>query len=406
MTQVSLNNEKNTRPLKSSGLISGYAITVFIGFAFYLILNNITSIGTWLPYDKVVAQAGSSISYKFVWFLMNFTEAEFYAGVLASIGVILGGFVAWRLDVKGSKLAGFNVSYGTNLWPWIFGSQIISLFVAIFILNFTRYFNLGDYTWLPTFISVVGVPPAVMFKYGPNYKALFTGSILGGILSFPIAFWLMTNVIPILEVPGVVANVFTMAITGIIVLQICHMLPWMEKTPLKLLNNQEDVSEEEKIKNMSSPFWFVRRVFADFSEAQFYGNEIAGIFVLIGVSLDVILNAGNAAYGSGAIPAIILSQFIASGTGVLLYFNKYVEDGWFATYVPLVSVGPACVLMFGATIPVAVTAGILGGIIAGPVAAYLATFLSDELHPTIANVSSMGISTIVVSVVMKVLPWF
>ncbi|MGM0470968.1 MAG: hypothetical protein ACQEQI_01595 [Bacillota bacterium] len=393
--------------VQPTGSIVGLLSTLGLGFIIYFLLNNIRNVSQWLSYNEIVAKAGDNIGYKFIWFLMNFTEAEFYAGVLASLGIIIGGFIAWRLDVKRSKWAGFNVSYGTNLWPWVFGSQLISLFIAIFVLNFTRYFSGGDYTWLPTFISVVGVPPAVMLIYGPSIRALLTGSTLGGILSFPIAFWLMNNILPILEVPGVVANVFTMAITGVIVLEVCRVLPWLEQKELNLIkSDQPKLSADEKLEQMSKPTWFIRRVLADFSEAQFYGNEIAGGFILLGVSLDWILNTGHAAYGSGAIPAIILSQFIGAAVGVYLYFNKYVEDGWYATYVPVVSVGPGCVLMFGASIPVAVFAGVLGGILGGPVAEYLAVKLPEELHPTIANVTSMGICTIVVSVVMKALPWF
>ena len=111
-------------------------------------------------------------------------------------------------------------------------------------------------------------------------------------------------------------------------------------------------------------------------------------------------------FRSGAIPAIILSQFIGSAVGVFLYFNKYVEKGWYGTYVPVVSVGPACVLMFGSSIGVATIAGILGGIIGPPLAEYVSDKLPEGYHPTIGNVTSMGITTIVVSMIIKVLPWF
>lgn len=48
---------------------------------------------------------------------MNFTEPEFYTGFFASIGLILGGIIAWRLDVKDSKLVADLV-----LWnPAFFG---------------------------------------------------------------------------------------------------------------------------------------------------------------------------------------------------------------------------------------------------------------------------------------------
>ncbi|MGF7057816.1 hypothetical protein [Brassicibacter mesophilus] len=402
------NAEKQGFLVRPIGSIVGFIYTLIIGFGLYFVLNSFKNVGNWFPYSKVVEKAGEGdILYKFVWFLMNFTEAQFYAGVLASLGIILGGLVAWRLSLKRSKFAGFEICYGSaNMWPWVFASQVISLGIAIFVLNFTNFFSSGEYTWLPTFITVVGVPPSMMLMYGPSYRALFTSSILGGTLSFPVAFWIMTNIMPVLEVPGVVSNVLTMAITGIIIGQICKVLPWMKKKPVKAIEGTKvSVSKEEQLSQMSKPSWFVRRVLADFSEAQFYGNEVAGIFVIIGVSLEWLINSGHGAYAAGVIPAIILSQFIGAGIGVLLYFNKYFESGWYATYVPVVSVGPACVLMFGGSLSVAIVAGLLGGILGGPIAEYFASKLPDHIHPTVANVTSMALSTIVVSVVIKALPW-
>lgn len=401
------NENKNGFFVKPTGSFVGFIATLAIGFILFFIMTSFKNVGGWLPYDVIVANADKNLFYKAIWSLMNFTEAEFYAGVFASVGVILGGFIAWRLDVKKSKLAGFNVCYGTNMWPWVFSSQILSLAIAVFVLNYTRFFNNGEYTWLPTFITVVGVPPAIMLIYGPSYKSLFTGSILGGIMSFPIAFWIMTNIIPVLKVPGVVSNVATMAITGIVIFAICQVLPWMKKTPFKLIENpSNNMTKEETAKAMSKPSWFIRRVFADFSEAQFYGNEIAGICVITGAILDWLLSSKHGAYGSGMVPAIILSQIVGSSVGVFLYYNKYFESGWYATYVPVVSVGPACVLMFGGSIPVAVFAGVLGGIIGAPLADYFIKKLPDGFHPTIGNVTSMAVTTTIVSVIMKVLPWF
>lgn len=413
MVDTSTMNSKSDKKLDSiarpRGPIVGFLYTMIIGFGLYFILNSFQTIGNWFPYEVVVGKIGEgSLFYRFVWFIMNFTEAQFYAGVLASIFVIAGGFVAWRLSLKNSRLAGFEICYGSaSMWPWVLASQVISLAIAIFVLNFTSYFNSGEFTWLPTFITVVGVPPSMMLLYGPSYSALFTSSILGGILSFPIAFWLMTNVIPVLGVPGVVGNVLTMALTGIIVGQILKVLPFVKKVPVSSINNTKvELSKEEQMKEMSKPLWFVRRVFADFSEAQFYGNEIAGLFVILGASIDWLLNSGHGANGGGVIPAIILSQFIGAAVGILLYFDKYLEVGWYATYVPVVSVGPACVLAFGGTIPVAIIAGILGGIIGGPVAEYFGSKLPSHIHGTVANVTSMAVSTTVVYVFMSSLPWF
>ncbi|WP_353096446.1 hypothetical protein [Tissierella praeacuta] len=62
--------------------------------------------------------------------------------------------------------------------------------------------------------------------------------------------------------------------------------------------------------------------------------------------------------------------------------------------------------MFVSSIGVATIAGVLGGIIGPPLAEYFCDKLPEDYHPTIGNVASMGVTTIVVSMIIKVLPWF
>jgi len=402
-SEMNLNLHTKNRFGSRSGLLLAFAI----GFAIYFILAATGNITSLLSYSEIVDNADSNILYKTIWFIMNFTDAEFYAGVFASVLMLAGAFVTWRLGVKGSKLSGFGICYGTNMFPWVLASQIISLGIAILLLSYTSHFGDGQYDWIPTYITVVGVPPAVMLIYGPSLRALVTGSILGGTISFPLAFWFMTNITPTLGVPVVVGNVVTMAITGVIVLQVCHVAPWITKKDYPKYNtvSAENLSEAQKLKRMSSPTWFIRRVFADFTEAQFYGSEIAGACLITGAVLGSIFS-GHSAYASGALGAIILSQFAGSAVGVYLYFNKYYTDGWYGTFVPVVSIGPACVLMFGAGIHTALFAGILGGIIGAPMADYFAKKLPQHIHPTVGNVASMACGTVIVAMVMKALPWF
>lgn len=410
MSDESANNagqvQDNRFLLRPVGSLAGLIISLFIGLAIFYGLNAVHGLNAGFSYNDIVAKAATNPFYKLLWMFMNFTDANFYAGIFAGIFLIIGGFVAWKLDVNKSRFAGFDICYGTNMWPWVFSSQIISILLTLFLFNYTRILG-TNYTWLPTFITIVGAPPALMLIYGPNWRALITGTVLGALISYPIAFWIMTKIIPVLGVPEVVANVSTMAITGIIMAQVFKVLPWIKKEPLNPIDKGSRVlTKEETIKELSKPSWFIRRVLADFTEAPFYGNEVAGIFLLLGVIIDFVVNIHHPAYGSGVLPAIILSQIVGSAVGIYLYFNKYVELGWYATFVPVVSVGPACVLMFGGSISVAVVAGVLGAIIGGPYAEYISRKLPEDFHPTIANVTSMAVCTIIVYVVMKALPWF
>lgn len=379
------------------GSLAGLGLNLAVGFGLYFLVQAIQSAGSILDYNQIVQNVTGHLPSKMIWFMMNFTEPQFYAGLFASMFIIAGGGLAWILDQKNSKYAGFPVSYSSNLFPWVLASQLLSLSLTIFVFNFVKFFDHG-FTWLPTFITVVGIAPALMLIYGPGLAKLITVSLLASLISFPTAHWLNETIMPIINVPGVVANVTTMALTGLIICAIAKALPWMTKREAKPL-----VRTGRPDDNMDSPLWALRRALADFSEAQFYGSEIAGLFVVVGVVIDCLVNVNHPAYGSGVVPAILLSQFVGAGVGIYLYTEKFKQLGWYATYVPVVSVGPGCVLLLGGTIPIAVLAGVLGGIIGPPLAEYLYSRLPEDYHITIGNVASMAISTVLIAMVIKYL---
>lgn len=383
------------------GSVAGLIISLLIGFAFYFGLRAVGgNLESW-SYASIIDGIADSLPKQLQWFLMDFTEAQFYAGVFAGAGVIIGGAVAWVLAVKGSRYAGFDVCYGSStMFPWVLASQILSLSLAIFVFSYIDLFQGDSVTWVATFITVVGAPPAVMLLYGPSISALLTSSILGGLICAPVATWMGSYVITPIGLPGVVGNVLTMAITGIIVCKVCQVAPWVEKKPVaphKSFAREEDVY---------SAGWSVRRALAEFTEAPFYGNEVASLFVLAGAVIDWCISSLHGANGAGTVPAIILSQFTGAAVGIFLYAKKFDKGGWYATYVPVVSVGPACVLVFGGTVPVALFAGALGGIMGGPVAEFFAQKLPEGIHVTVANVMSMAVCTTVTVAVMQILPFF
>lgn len=63
-----------------TGSVAGLIISVGIGLLIYFVLSNINVVSNWLDYNTIVANAGHNLLYKFIWYIMNFTEAQFYAG--------------------------------------------------------------------------------------------------------------------------------------------------------------------------------------------------------------------------------------------------------------------------------------------------------------------------------------
>ena len=385
----------------------GLAINLAIGFAAYALLSVLTGLPGLVPglaYEHLIEGITASVPKQLAWVLMDFTEPEFYASVLAGAGAILGGFVAWQLARRHSKLAGFSICYGEHeVFPWVLASQLLSLGLTIFVWRFIDGFDAAkDVTFVATFIPIVAAPPAAMLLYGPSVPALLTSSVLASLLCSPTATWLGAHVFTPLGLPGVVANVTAMAITGFAIFMVLKVLPWVRK--VEVPDMRPTLTPVEDVR---TPAWAVRRVIAEFSEAPFYGNEVASLVMFAGLILGTVLNPAMNVNGAGAaLPAIVLSQFVSAAVGVFLYAGKFERGGWYATYVPVVSCGPACVLALGASVPVAVAAGVLGGILGGPLAEFFASLLPEDVHPTVANVASMAATTSFVYIAMAALPFF
>lgn len=401
--------EKDIRPELASpahGSVLGLAICLAVGAAAYVLLALLVRLPEIVPgldYAAVTDGIAASVPQQLLWFLMDFTEPEFYASALAGAGVIVGGALAYLLARRGSRLAGFEVCYGAHrIFPWVLASQALSLALTIFVFRYIDGFSEPGVTMVATFIPIVAAPPAAMLLYGPSVPALLVSSVLAGLMCSPLATWIAAAVTGPWGLPGVVANVSAMAITGFVIFMVLKVLPWVKKVPVPGAR-----ATLTPVTDVSTPSFLVRRVLADFSEAPFYGNEVASACELAGLVLGLVLCAGHAVNGSPeALPAIVLSQVVASAVGVFLYAGKFAEGGWYATYVPVVSTGPACVLAFGATPAVALFAGALGGVLGGPVAEFFSTLLPEDVHPTVANVASMALVTALVAVVMSLLPWF
>ena len=386
------------RKILKYGSVAGLILTAAVGFVLYLALSAVPVLTETQAYTKLI----DSIEFRsnqLTWFLINWTEAEFFAAPVATIFLFAGTVTAWLLSIKKSKYAGIEICYGSAyIWPWVFASQIISLLLTEYIFGYLKLFDFGA-TWIPTFIVIVSVPPSMVLMYGPGLKTLITASVLGSAICTPIAYGISQATVN-LGVPGAFNNVLCMGIAGIAAGSVCRVLPWMEKKECRATNNTNDPGI-----NYSSPLWILRRTIADFTEPQFYGSDIAGALVIIGVIIDWIIHPTLVTGGANALPAILLSQFISGGLGVFLYTGKYMERGWYGTYVPVVCTAPACILLHGTSMPVILIAGILGGVIGAPIAQCFEDHRPEFIHGTVSNVFAMALSTVIVSFIITCIPW-
>ena len=352
-------------------------------------------------------RAADSAWWRFLWFLGDFNEAQFYKSFLGGIGILAFAFLAYGLDRAGSRWRGFPIVYGTGLLPWIVVASSLGLAISVVVFGD----NLAE-GWAPTFVPFVSVPAAVVLVYGGSWRTALTGAVLGALFTFPIAYLLIREVLAPGGLPLVIGNVTSMWVGGIMVLEVCRHLPWMELPGAQPADEpaSADAPEtpptppEEPV--IVGRAWFARRVLADFSEAQFYGNELASIGLLLGTILTWVLNPLNPAYGSGLLPAILLSHVIAAAVGILLYQRQWEIHGWYPTFVPVVSVAPATVLTIGGNLGSIVGGAVLGALAGPPIAQLLIRNLPGHWHPVIANTFSMGIITVVIVAMLSFMPGF
>lgn len=330
------------------------------------------------------------------WFFGDMTEAQFYKSDIASLGLLAGAGLAWLGARKNKRWSGAPLSYGSGLWPWVLAASSLSLLLS----NIGFGWALSD-GWQPTFVPFVSVAAALVLVYGGGWKVCLTGAVLGAVTTTPVAMALIALVTNPLGLPVVVSNVVAMSIGAVLTFLLARVLPWLSiPEPLAA---QEDITAQEPMaqklpepSKRSDVLWAARRVLSDFTETQFYANELASIGVLFGVSIAFVLNPAVPGYGTNLIPHIIFAQALTSAIGVVLWRRLYRNGGWAPTYVSLVSVAPATVLAYDGTWVSIVAGALLGAVLGSPIARNISGWLPKDFHPFIGNTMSMAISTIIV----------
>ncbi|MHA6576199.1 hypothetical protein [Pseudomonas yamanorum] len=321
------------------------------------------------------------------WVLGDISEVAFYKHELASLGLLGGAYLAWWASRTGKSWQGFAISYGTGLWPWLVTSSLLGLLLSNALWGWTVTAS----TWQPTFAAFVSLPAAMVLMFGGGWKVTLNGAVLGALLVTPMCLLIVNYICVPLGLPVVIGNVLGMAVGSVIAFVLCHCV--------RILVRSRHIApiKPAPLKPPSyGVVWSARRVLADFSEAPFFGDELASLGLLAGVLLAYALNPMSPAYGSGLIVHLIGAQALTSALGVVIWRHQWIKRGWYPTYVPLVSVVPAAVLTYGGSWVVMGSSALLGALIAPPLACAIAGRLPAHFHPYIGNVISMALSTLMV----------
>lgn len=165
---------------------------------------------------------------------------------------------------------------------------------------------------------------------------------------------------------------------------------------------------------VSDYFYRFLWVVGDYSEGVAYRSIVSSIGLIVaGFAVHLLFIRGRApkgidpiSYGLGAFPWIMLSSF----TGLLvtgLLYGDLLTRGWIPTYLPGCTVPGAMILMYGCSMKVAFTVGILSGIIQFPLG-LIANDLAARLGLpglSLITIFGMALACILIVEITRLLPW-
>ena len=357
---------------------------------------------TWLEQAK-----DGNILARIMYVLSDWGDPTYQKTALGGLMMIVGCIIALYTGKK-SKCT-FGVCYGTGLFYRILVAQLATSAISVYL--YQGIWDTQEIAFVPTFIAIASFVPAMILKYGGEWKKLLTVIVLGVFLGCPFAYFIYMHFVGPWGLPGAVAWTTPMIVSGFISLELCRWLPWMNKQP----SDPEVPAPEKKavvaLGAGNAPVmngeWFVKRVFADFTEPVFYGNELAGLLFVLGGIISVFLNPSNPGYGNGNVYLVILaSQILAAAIGIFLYWHRWFELGWYNTFVPVASLTPAFVLFYGTDLYVVITGAIVGAVFMPPVAEWLGRTICKEHHGYIGSVISMWICCLMFIAIFNFVPGF
>ncbi len=382
----------------SAAVIIGAAALVLIGIQRFQssISPALPGFASWLGnYSKV----GSFL----LWTLGDTTEPGYAHSALAGVLMLFGGYTAHRAFVRGRRWRGFPVTSGTDLFGWAVGSAALGLVISNLAWGWTIAVS-G--MWQPTFVPFASVPPAVVLIYGGQRSVALTGAVLGAALTTPIALAAVNFGCRPLGLPNVVGATTGMWVSALLAFALCRYLPWMPSPAVTVPRCHTALPHRFVDTSPQGPKWLARRMLADFTDAQFIGNEWASAGLLIGTVISYLLNPAMAGNVGTLLPQLLGAQVLTAGIAVTLWHRQWAKYGWYPTFVPVVSVAPATVLAFGGTLQSIVAGATLGAVLGPPLAAAVARRLPPDFHPFIGNVVSMACASTVVVIVLSALPGF
>lgn len=334
--------------------------------------------------------AGSPLS-KLYWFFADLTETTFLASMPATVGLVIGSFIAAGLERAHSPHAGTGVDGNGRIFTKMFAAAVAT--VAIGILFFGNIWP-GFVGWIPTFAALLVVQPLII-QFGASPAKLVTCVLLGTFATFPVAHLLIAHIVTPLGVPLFVGVSAAVTIVVPILAAICRALPWMADEPIE----EEPQADAPAMVKPSPTAFFVNRVLGDVGELSVYGSSIGTALMYVGAIVAWTLNPLEPAYGAGNLPLLIASQLICGALAVFIYYPNWKSKPFEFTFGGIVFtsaiVGGICATGTYVDFVVAGLTIVIGALVFVPIInTVLKVFKFDGRFPAIALIQ-LGIFPVV-----------
>ncbi len=254
------------------------------------------------------------------WLVGSISEPQFYAVAPAGALLLAGGLLGHVAHRMSWRWQGFVQACGTGLWPWAAGSALVSLLLG----NLAWGWTLAPGSWQPLFVPLVSVAPAIVVLYGPGWRVGLSAAVLGAVLTPPASILAVEYLCAPLDLPPVVGATTGMWLGAIVAFWLCRRLSWMPAPGEWRTSNEPGPLGHSRL-------WVPRRALADFSEAQFFGNEWASAALILGAVVAHLISPASTSYGSGLFTAVLGSQVLTAVAGVIIWRKKWRTHDFYPT---------------------------------------------------------------------------
>lgn len=138
---------------------------------------------------------GGNVGNRIEWILADMSEATFLACPIASVFMIVGTLIAYKLEKDGSPKKGTGVSGLSPIFLPLFVSSLLAI-----VLGTVCFGSFFTYGWIPTFASFLAVNGFVCY-YGTDLKKIITIIIFSVVATFFLNLLILTKVVSPLGLP-------------------------------------------------------------------------------------------------------------------------------------------------------------------------------------------------------------